>query len=98
MAHFYHQNEKFNANDFFFNKDGLDRPKARRNEGGFTIGGPIKKDRFFFFGGYQRTQALTGFVPTATSITVLPQALQLISGARTKENLLAAFSQVNPGI
>ena len=37
------------------------------------MGGPIKKDRIFFFGGYQRTQALTGFVPTASSITVLPQ-------------------------
>ena len=97
-AYYYLQNEKFNANDFFFNKDRIDRPKARRNEGGFTIGGPIIKDRFFFFGGYQHTQAETGFVATASSITVLPKALQLISGARTKENLLAAFSQLNPGI
>ncbi len=97
-AYFYIQNEKFNANDFFFNKDGIDRPKARRNEGGFTIGGPIIKDRFFFFGGYQHTQANTGFVSTASSITVLPAALRLISGARTKENLFAAFSQLNPAI
>lgn len=97
-AYYYIQNEKFNANDFFFNKDGIDRPKARRNEGGFTIGGPIIKDRFFFFGGYQHTQANTGFVSTASSITVLPAALRLISGARTKENLFAAFSQLNPGI
>jgi hypothetical protein len=97
-AYFYIQNEKFNANDFFFNKDGIDRPKARRNEGGFTIGGPVIKDRFFFFGGYQHTQANTGFVSTASSITVLPAALRLISGARTKQNLFAAFSQLNPGI
>jgi hypothetical protein len=97
-ADWYVQNEKFNANDFFFNKDGLNRPRARRNEGGFTIGGPLKRDRLFFFGGYQRTQALTGFVPTATSITVLPRALQLVNGARTKDNLLAAFAQLNPNI
>lgn len=97
-AYYYVQNEKFNANDFFFNKDGIDRPKARRNEGGFTIGGPILKDRFFFFGGYQHTQANTGFVSTASSITVLPAALRLINGARTKENLWAAFSQLNPSI
>ena len=95
-AYWYVQNEKFNANDFFFNKDGIDRPKARRNEGGFTIGGPIITDQVFFFGGYQRTEAITGFVPTASSITVLPQALQLISGERTKENLLAAFSSAQP--
>ena len=97
-AYFYLQNEKLNANDFFFNKDRIDRPKARRNEGGFTIGGPIIKDRFFFFGGYQHTNAETGFVPTASSITVLPAALGLISGERTKENIFAAFSQLNPGI
>jgi hypothetical protein len=97
-AYYYVQNERFNANDFFFNKDGIERPKARRNEGGFTIGGPVLRDRLFFFGGYQRTQASTGFVPTASSITVLPQALQMISGARTKENLFAAFSALNPGL
>jgi hypothetical protein len=97
-AYYYLQNEKFNANDFFFNKDGIARPKARRNEGGFTIGGPIMKDRVFFFGGYQHTHADTGFVSTANSITVLPAALGLINGARTKENLFNAFKALNPGI
>lgn len=94
----YLQNEKLNANDFFFNKDGIARPRARRNEGGFTIGGPVRKNKLFYFGNYQRTEASTAFVPTASSISVQPQALQLINGARTKENLFAAFSQLNPGI
>jgi hypothetical protein len=97
-AVWYVQNEIFNANDFFFNKDGIDRPKARRNEGGFTLGGPVLKDKIFFFGGYQRTQAITGFVPTATSVTVLPEALQLISGARTKQAIFDAFATANPSI
>ena len=97
-AYFYLQNEKFNANDFFFNKDRIDRPKASRYEGGFTIGGPIVKDRFFFFGGYQRTNAETGFVSTASSISVLPAALGLITGERTKDNLFNAFRSLNPGI
>ena len=95
-AYYYIQNEALNANDFFFNKDGIERPKARRNEGGFTIGGPIVKNRFFFFGGYQRTAADTGFVPTASSISVLPGALRLISGARTADNIAAAFNNLNP--
>lgn len=97
-AYYFLQNEKFNANDFFFNKDGIERPKARRNEAGFTIGGPIVKDRFFFFGGYQHTSANTGFVATASSITVLPAALRLISGERTKDNVFSAFRTLNPGI
>jgi hypothetical protein len=97
-AHFNFQHERMNSNDFFYAKDGIDKPKARRNEGGFSIGGPLRQNKFFFFGGYQRTQAETGFVPTASSITVLPQALQSIQGARTKENVLAAFAALNPSI
>jgi Carboxypeptidase regulatory-like domain len=92
----YFQHEGLNANDFFYNRDSIDKPKARRNEGGFTVGGPIKKDKIFFFGGYQFTRANTGFVPTASSNPVLPQALGLISGDRTEANILAAFRQANP--
>ena len=97
-AYYSFQHEKLNANDYFFNKDGIDKPKARRQEGGFVIGGPIRKNKVFFFGGYQRTTAETGFVPTASSINALPQALGLINGQRTKENILAAFAQLNPAI
>jgi len=94
-AYYFLQNEKLNANDFFFNKEGIARPKARRNEAGFTLGGPIVKDRFFFFGSYQYTDAITGFVPTARSTTVLPLALRRITGARTSQNLADAFNAEN---
>ncbi|MGH9880818.1 MAG: hypothetical protein ACRD6N_05230, partial [Pyrinomonadaceae bacterium] len=76
-------------------------PKARRNEAGFTLGGPVKKDKIFFFGSYQYTNAITGFVPTARSTTVLPLALGRISGARTAQNLADAFNAENgcaPGV
>ena len=91
------QNEAFNANDFFFNRDGISKPRARREEGGFTIGGPAIKDKIFFFGGYQRTNAETSFVPTAQSLSHLPNALGLIAGERTQQNLFDAFRQTNPG-
>ncbi len=97
-AFFNYQHENFNSNDYFYEKDGIDKPKARRNEGGFTFGGPLRRNKLFFFGGYQRTDAETGFVPTASSLTVLPAALRLIDGARTKENLWNAFRTLNPGI
>lgn len=90
-AYIYAQNEKFNANDFFFNRDGIDRQKARRLEGGFTIGGPIIKDRFFFFGGYQKTDASTAYVPTAQSFVVLPEALAFITDRSNPENVRRAF-------
>ncbi|HZB46385.1 MAG TPA: carboxypeptidase-like regulatory domain-containing protein [Pyrinomonadaceae bacterium] len=91
-AYYYIQNEKLNANDFFFNKEGIDRPKARRNEGGFTIGGPVVRERFFFFGGYQYTNAVTGFVPTARSTSVVPLAFALLGNDRTAQSIANAFN------
>ena len=37
------------ANQFFDNESGLSRPKLQRQIPGASLGGPIKKDRFFFF-------------------------------------------------
>jgi len=52
----YLRNDAFNANTFF-NKanpsNPLPRPVLKRNQFGGTAGGPIKKDRLFFFFGYQ---------------------------------------------
>jgi hypothetical protein len=90
------QNERFNANDFFFEKNDIDKPKMRRVESGFTLGGPVRRDRVFFFGSLQHTDAETGYVPTASARSVLPVALGLISGPRTAENIVAAFRQMNP--
>ncbi|MFZ0419250.1 MAG: carboxypeptidase-like regulatory domain-containing protein [Candidatus Sulfotelmatobacter sp.] len=47
------QNSDMNANPFFYNYIGLPRPFLNRNAFGGTIGGPIIKDKLFFFGSYQ---------------------------------------------
>ena len=81
-AYYYGQNEKLIANDFFFNRFGLDRQRLRRHEGGFTFGGPILlpgvyngKNRTFFFGSYQKTKADTTYVNQASTIRRIPAAL-----------------------
>ena len=48
-AHEYNRNTIFAANDFFNNKNGVDRPPLNRNQFGGSIGGPIRKDKLFFF-------------------------------------------------
>lgn len=92
-AYIYAQNEKFNANDFFFNRDGIDRQRARKLEGGFTLGGPIIKEKLWFFGGYQKTDANTAYVPTASSFVVLPEALAFATD-RSPQGLRRAFGLV----
>ncbi len=74
LYHFF-QNDKLIANDFFFNRAGLDRPILRRNEGGGTIGGPIIKNKTFFFGSYQFTRAKTSYVDEASNTVRLPKDL-----------------------
>ena len=49
----YHRNTVTTANDFFNNKDGIERPQLLRNVFGGSIGGPIKRDRAFFFYNYE---------------------------------------------
>jgi Carboxypeptidase regulatory-like domain len=49
----FHRNTVTSANDFFNNQNGLPTPKLLRNLFGFSVGGPIKKDRLFFFYNYE---------------------------------------------
>ncbi len=94
-AYYYLQNKAFNSNEFFLENSGNEKPRADRTEAGFTIGGPIIRDKFFFFGGYQFTDANTGLVPTARTRTVLPLAFSVLGDNRSKESIAAAFNQFN---
>ena len=47
------RNTSTTANDFFNNRAGVGRPKLIRNTYGGAIGGPIVKDKFFFFYSYE---------------------------------------------
>ena len=64
------RNDKFDANGFFNNRSGVDRPALRRNEFGGTVGGPIRRDRTFFFGDYQgiRVRRPLGAVSTIPTL------------------------------
>jgi hypothetical protein len=47
------RNKVLNANPFFNNRSGLPRPPFTQNQFGATAGGPIIKDKTFFYVGYE---------------------------------------------
>lgn len=51
--YWYHRNTITTANNFFNNRIGLERPVLLRNHYGGAVGGPIKKERAFFFFNYE---------------------------------------------
>lgn len=65
------RNDALNANDTFSKRAGQPRPRVRHNQFGGAIGGPIWKQKHFFFANVELLRNLessetrTSFVPTA---------------------------------
>ena len=70
----YLRNEALNANGFFFNKNKQPRGVLRQNQPGFTLGGPVKKNKLLFFTSYQATRQRNG-IATDCSTTFSGPAL-----------------------
>ncbi len=66
------RNDKLNANTWANNWNNVQRPLLRWNEFGGTIGGPIIRDKLFFFADYQGSRY--DQPATATPITTLTNA------------------------
>jgi len=69
----YFRNTDLDANDYFSNRSGLPRPPLHQNQYGANLGGPILKDKLFFFFSFERETLTSGSLSTYT----LPTAAQL---------------------
>ena len=49
----YFRNDKLDARDWFVNFNGLSKPAERVNDFGGVLGGPVRKDKTFFFFSYE---------------------------------------------
>jgi hypothetical protein len=60
------------ANDFFSNRAGLARAKFQFNQFGATLGGPIRRDKTFFFFAYEGIR----WIQSGSAVGTLPTAAQ----------------------
>lgn len=99
VAYEQNRNATLNANDFFYNRDlgnsgGTlpSRPKYIKNQFGGTFGGPIRKDKSFFFFAFDRFKLLQGvtaannFAPTSAAV-----AFVKANGGPLAQAILAAY-------
>lgn len=85
------RNTVLNANDFFVKNSGARRPDLKQNQFGATGGGPLVRDRTFFFVSYQTRLELNGLGGKRTAL--LPQ----LTNDRSPATLGAQFCPANHG-
>jgi len=87
----YFRNDILDANDWFANNAGKKKAALRQNDFGGVLGGPIIKDKLFFFGSYEGLRVrlpkvANTYEPTQATRQSAPAAVQ---------PLLNAFPQPN---
>jgi hypothetical protein len=91
----YFRNDALNANNPFLKAAGVRRPVLKRNVYGGTLGGPIKRDRAFFFTSYQGTRETNGAsILNSVSSSVL--VAQGLTDDRSEAALLRTFTPTLP--
>jgi hypothetical protein len=63
------RNDVLNANEYFRKLNQQPRAELKQNQFGFTLGGPIKRDKLLFFTSYQGTRQVNGVDSRAACLT-----------------------------
>jgi hypothetical protein len=109
---YFGRNDKLDATNYFLEKAKQPKDELRRNDFGWTVGGPIKKDRVHFFASEEWNKETRGtpraaFVPTAAERAgdfsgpaipgcTLPTPIDPLTGAAFPGNRIPA-NRLSPG-
>jgi hypothetical protein len=88
----YFRDDSLDANDFFANKSELGKPELSQHDFGFTLGGPLVKDRTFFFASYEGLRLER---PVTSPTFVVPSVEARQQGSPDAQAILQAFPLPN---
>ncbi|HKR96346.1 MAG TPA: hypothetical protein VJW55_13320, partial [Candidatus Angelobacter sp.] len=94
----FNRNDAFSANTYFNNKNGVPRNTLKRNQYGFAVGGPVKKDKLFWFTSYQGQKQTAGLNRPISTFTpeMLAGNFSHAGPGGTVDSNVANFLQANP--
>ncbi|MBY0374462.1 MAG: carboxypeptidase-like regulatory domain-containing protein, partial [Bryobacteraceae bacterium] len=97
--YWFNRNNAAAANDWFNNQTGVEKPRLNLNQFGGTVGGPIKKDKLFYYANYEsyRRRSQTPILNTVLTPTARQGILRyrLADGSVQSFNVLTT-RQVTP--
>src|SRR5207244_5364485 len=89
-AYDYFRIDGLNANNPFLKAAGVERPPLKRSVFGATLGGPVKKEKAFFFVAYQGTRERNGASVNSISSSVL--IARGLTDDRSEQTLRSTFN------
>jgi Carboxypeptidase regulatory-like domain/TonB dependent receptor len=85
------RNDKLDAADWFENNAGIKKGELRLNQFGASIGGPILKNKIFFFGDYEGLRRVQGTVQTGS----VPTVAEVSSGFTNLSDMITTGTQTD---
>lgn len=97
-GYYFGRNDALNARDWFLAHAGKPIGELSRNDFGFTFGGPIKKDKLFFFVSEEWNREIRGFTRTAT-VPTLDEKKGIFTGCHSQAGLAGKsnLTTLDPG-
>ena len=80
------------SNTFNNNANGLHKPIFVRNQFGYSVGGPIKRDKLFFYSSTEWTRVRSA----ANITTVVPDPALIAAAAPATQSIFATYGKLSP--